>query len=397
MARSVRVSGDRLAEFLRQPPDPGIAFVDVTSPPARWAPLKPLLAGLARSYRERGGAPPVFGGVPLCLFGSEWQGFPSRPRTTPERGRCAACAARRSCGVADAVPDELLPISETTALERWRAYGAAFARVTGSDAAVACTPVLERILAAYRGPVSLEPSVLLSTAVEPVARCVVFPHRLAGDAAGKAESAAVLACVRTLLRELGAAPCDALLGALGALRPLPMPLGIEAHARAWRLKVYLRLEDETPAGRRGALEALSRGGASMDPVSPTDLQMLGLVLDEGGLHTVKAYVAARATVRGPDGFPPPLQADHPLVRLAGDRALGTLDVWCRGTRRANKWDFNLREHYLAGQCAERLAEALTSPRSAAQLAPLLGGSTYRADIVAVGVRATTVALYVELN
>src|SRR6185436_6646426 len=98
-----------------------------------------------------------------------------------------------------------------------------------------------------------------------------------------------------------------------------------------------------------------------------------------------------------EGFPPPLAPEHPLVRLTGDRALATLDVWCRGTRRANKWDFNLREHYLAGESAERLVAELTSPESAAQLRPLLVGPTYRVDIGAVGVRATTVALYMELN
>jgi hypothetical protein len=85
------------------------------------------------------------------------------------------------------------------------------------------------------------------------------------------------------------------------------------------------------------------------------------------------------------------------VRLTRDRALATLDVWCRGARRANKWDFNLREHYLAGAFAERLAGQLASQRSVAQLRPLLVGPTYRADVIAVGVRAATVALYMERN
>jgi hypothetical protein len=111
----------------------------------------------------------------------------------------------------------------------------------------------------------------------------------------------------------------------------------------------------------------------------------------------KAYVLARPTRRRADRFPPPLAADHPLVKLTGDRALATLDIWCRGARRANKWDFNLRDHYLAGAFAERLVGQLASPRRATQLRPLLVGPTYRADIDAVGVRATTVALYMELN
>jgi hypothetical protein len=145
------------------------------------------------------------------------------------------------------------------------------------------------------------------------------------------------------------------------------------------------------------LAALAPSGATTDPVPPSGLHMLGLVLDEGGLHTVKAYVAARPSHRAADAFPPALAADHPLVMRTADRALATLDVWCRGARRANKWDFNLREHYLAGACAERLVEQLTSRRTAAELHSLLAGPTYRADVVAVGVRATTVALYMELN
>jgi hypothetical protein len=282
-------------------------------------------------------------------------------------------------------------------LERWRDYGAAFQQVTASDAVTACTPLVERILAAYRGPVSLEPSVLLSSTVEPAARFVVFPHRMAPGPAGEAEYRGVLACVRNLLAEIGADPCADLLHALGSLPPLPMPVGVDGHTGSWRLKVYLRLEDKTPAEKQAVLDALSRGGANMDPVSPSGLQMLGLVLDDGGLHTVKAYVTARPSQREASGFPPPLAGDHPLVTLTGDRALATLDVWYRGEQRANKWDFNLREHYLAGASAERLVGQLAPQQSADQFRPLLIGPTYRADVVAIGVRATTVALYMELN
>ncbi len=395
-ARSVLVAGERLSEFVSQPAGP-LTAVEVTSPPPSWVPLKPLLLQLVRSYRERGLDPPIFSGVPLCLFGSEWPGFKSRPRTTPALGRCAPCQARGSCGFRAEVPDELLSISEAPPLQRWRDYGAAFRRVTGSNAATACTPFVERIMSAYRGPVSLEPSVLLSDTVEPSARFVVFPHRTAAGAAAEAEHRAVLACVRELLTELGAGRCAELVRALGSLPPLPMPVGMDGQAGSWRLKVYLRLEDKTPAEKQAVLDALSRSGASMDPVSPSGLQMLGLVLDDGGLHTVKAYVIAQPTRREADGFPPPLAADHPLVRLTGDCALATLDVWCRRARRANKWDFNLREHYLAGEFAERLVGQLASRQSATQLRPLLVEPTYRADVVAVGLRATTVALYVELN
>lgn len=399
MTAVFRVAGERLSDFLLHPPD-GLTEVEVTSPPPSWVPLKPLLVRLVRSYRERGLEPPVFAGVPLCLFGSEWRGFPSRARTAPARGRCAPCHARRSCGFGAEVPDELLPISEAPLLARWRDYGAAFRHVTCSDAVTACTPLVERIVAAYRGPVSLEPSVLLASAVEPTARLVVFPHRIAPGPAGEAEYREVLACVRSLLAEIGADPCTDLVRGLGALPPLPMPVGLDGHPGSWRLKVYLRLEDKTPAEKQAVLEVLSRGAVTLAPVSASGLQMLGLVLDDGGLHTVKAYVTARPsqpTQREADGFPPPLAADHPLVALTGDRALATLDVWCRGARRANKWDFNLREHYVAGASAERLVEQLAPERSASPLRPLLVGSTYRSDVVAIGVRATTVALYMELN
>jgi len=252
-------------------------------------------------------------------------------------------------------------------------------------------------MAAYRGPVSLEPSVLLSDGVEKSARFVVFPHRIAAGAGATAEYRDVLACVRSLLSDLGADGCEKLLRHLGSLPPLPVPVGMDGHAGSWRLKIYLRLENKTPAEKRSVLDAVSANAGSMDPVSPSGLQMLGLVLDDGGLHTVKAYVIARPSQRDADGFPPPLADDHPLVTISGDRALATLDVWSRGAPRANKWDFNLREHYLAGASAERLVGQLAPERSASQFRPLLAGSTYRADVVAVGVRATTVALYMELN
>jgi hypothetical protein len=390
-----RVAGERLSDLLLDPPD-GLTEIEVVSPPPNWVPLKPLLLRFVRTYRERGLAPPVFAGVPLCLFGSEWPGFPSRARTTPARGRCAPCLARRSCGFGTEVPDELLPLSEAPPLERWREYGAAFQRATGSDAATGCTPFLERIMAAYRGAVSLEPSVLLSDAVEPSARFVVFPHRMAGGTGAAAEYHEVLACVRGLLADIGA-PCGDLVRALAALPPMPMPVGMEGRAESWRLKLYLRVEDKTPAEKQAVLDALARGGAGMDPIAPYGVQMLGLVLDAGGLHTIKAYVAARPSEREVDGLPPSLAPDHPLVMLTGDRALATLDVWCRGAPRANKWDFNLREHYMAGVPAERVVEQLAPERSASQLRPLLVGLRYRADVVAIGLRATTVALYMELN
>lgn len=392
----MRVTGDRLAELLRRPPD-ALTEVEVTSAPASWPPLKPLLVRFVRSYRERGLEPPRFGGVPICLFGSEWPGFPSRPRKAPARGRCGSCGARQACGFDAAVPDALPVISDAPVLSRWRDYGAAFRHVTGSDDVAAATPFLERILAAYRGSVSLEPSVLLSSAVEPSARFVVFPHRLADGPEGAAEFQAVIACVRALLAEIGADPSTQLLDALAALPPLPMPVGLDGHAGRWRLKVYLRLEGRTPAEKQAVLDAIARSGVVLNAVAPTGLEMLGLVLDEGGLHTVKAYVVARPSRPDAAGMPPPLAAEHPLVRLTGDRALATLDVWCRGARRADKWDFNLRDHFLAGASAERLVTDLTPLRNASRFLSLLVGPTYRADIVAIGVRADTLAVYMELN
>src|SRR5690606_35176971 len=158
----------------------------------------------------------------------------------------------------------------------------------GSAAATAATPLLARILAAYRGPVSVEPSVLLSDAVEPAARVVVFPHRVAPGAAGEAECRAVLAAVRALLAEIGADPASGLIQALESLPPVPSPVGIEERAGSWSLKLYLRLEEKTPAEKEAVVAAVARGGVAPDPVPPMALQMLGLVLDDRGLATVKA-------------------------------------------------------------------------------------------------------------
>ena len=393
---AVAVAGERLADFLCQPPD-ALTSVDVTSPPPSWAPLKPSLLRLVGSYRERGASPPAFSGVPLCLFGSEWPGFPSRARATPARGRCGSCLARHACAHEPEVPAELLPISEAPLLDRWRAYADAFRQTTGSGAAIACTPFVERIVAAFRGPVSIEPSVLLSDAIDPSARVVVFPHRVASGSAGEAERDDLLACVRSLLTTAGADPASELVYALRSLPLVAMPIGVDGTTGSWRLKVYLRLEERTFGEKEAVLAALARRAPNMDPVSPSDLQMLGLVLDGGGLHTVKAYVAARPSGRASAAFPPPLAAEHPLVRLAGDRALATLDVWCRGARRANKWDFNLRQHYLAGAAAEHLIAQLVTPQSAAAFRRLLVGPGYRADVVAIGVRGTTIAPYMELD
>jgi len=397
--RTIAVSGERLSEFLRQPRSP-VREVEVTSPPPSWARLKPVLVRFVRGYEARGLERPGFAGVPLCLFGSEWSGFTSRSRTTPACGRCAPCQARQSCGFGAEVPDELLPISDAPPLQRWRDYGAAFRRVTGSDAATACTPFVERIMSAYRGPVSIDPSIVLSDGVQPSTRFVVFPHRGPRGLAAEAEHRDVIACIRDLLTELGFDRCDGLLRALGELPPFPIPVGMEeCHAGSWQLKFYLRLEDKTPAEKQAVLDAVSRSGADMGRVSASsELQMLGLVLDADGLHTVKTYVTARPTrLDAAIGFPAPLPVDHPMVTVTGDRALAVPDVWCRGARRAGKWDFNLREHYLAGEFAERLVEDLAPQQTATQLRPVLVGPTYRADVIAVGVRKAAVALYIELN
>ena len=270
--------------------------------------------------------------------------------------------------------------------------------MTGSDVATTWTPLVEQIIAVYRGPVSLDPSVLVSNAVDPTLRFVVFPHHVGSGAAAEAQYREVLACVERILAELGSHRSEGLIGALGGLSPSPVPVGLDGLVGgSWRLKIYLRLEDKTAVEKQAVLDALSRFAPGMNPVPTRGLEMLGLVLDEAGLHTVKAYLMVRPTRRGSAGFPPPLAADHPLVTLAGDRALATLDVWCRGARRPNKWDFNLREHYLAGEIAERLVAELASHQSAAQLRPLLVGPTYRADLYAIGLRAGTLALYMELN
>ena len=397
-ARSVAVSGEELSEFLRRPRGP-VSEVQVTSPPPSWAPLKPLLVRFVQAYEARGVARPVFAGVPLCLFGSEWSGFTSRPRTTPACGRCVPCPVQESCGFRSEVPDELLTLSDAPPLQRWRDYGAAFRGVTGSDAATAWTPFVERIMWAYRGPVSVDPSIVLSDGVQPSTRFVVFPHRPPTGDAAEAEHRRVLACIRELLAELRFDRCDRLLRALGELPPLAVPLGMEeCRAGSWQVKFYLRVEDKTTAEKQAVLDALSRSGATMDGVCASSrLQMLGLVLDADGLHTVKAYVTARPTRPDDPGFPAAVAADDLMVKLTGDGALAVPDVWCRGARRASKWDFNLREHYLAGEPAERLVAQLASPQTATQVRPLLAGPTYRADVIAVGVRGTAVALYIELN
>jgi hypothetical protein len=395
-ARVVRVSGERLSEFLSQPRGP-LARVEVAPPPRQWAPLKPALALFARRYRDSGTPPPSFSGVPLCLFGSEWPGFGSSPRAAPARGRCVDCQARDSCGFGAEVPDELLPLSAAPLPQRWRDYAAAFRRVTGSDMADAATATLDKIVASYRGPVSLEPSVLVSDAVDPSLRFVVFPHRAGAGAAARAQYEEALACAAGILADLGSVRSAALIGALARLPPSPVPIGLDGRGDCWSLKMYLRLEDKPAAQKQAVLGEISRFAPGMLSIDAADLRMVGLVLDDAGLHTVKAYVAARPTGCAAPGFPSRLAADHPLVILAGDRALATLDLWCRGTPRANKWDFNLRDHYLAGDAAERLVAEIASPQSAAQLRPLLVGPTYRADVVAVGVRDGVLAMYMELN
>jgi len=392
----VQVSGERLSDFLRQTSE-SLTQVDVAPPPGNWVPLKPALARFARGYRDRGKHPPSFSGVPLCLFGSEWQGFKSTERTIPARGRCIACLARDACGYPAEVPDELLPISSATTLERWRDYGAAFQQITGSDMATASMPLVERIVAAYRGPVSVEPSVLVTDGVDASLRFVVFPHRAGVGDAAAGQYAEALACIDTVLAEIGSNRCTELLAAIGRLPPSPLPIGLDGRDGSWRLKMYLRLEDKTPAEKQAVLDALSHAAPGMHAVPIAELQMVGLVLDDAGLHTVKAYVAARPTSTGPAGFPPPLAADHPLINRAGDEALATLDIWCRGAPRSNKWDFNLRDHYLAGQAAERIVAEIASPAAAAHLIPLLVRPTYRVDLVAVGVRERSLALYMELN
>ncbi|MBX3026441.1 hypothetical protein KF840_16145 [bacterium] len=392
----LRLPGEQLAAWLARPGG-APARVEVTSPPPGWGPLKPALVRFVRACRAGGGHPPAFRGVPLCLFGSEWSGFPSAEPAAPPLGRCAACQARARCGFGAAVPDELLPISEAPLLARWRAHAAAFRDVTGSAMALAATPHLERILALYRGPVSLEPSVLLSGAVEPSARVVVFPHRLPEGAAAAAAYRDVLRGTARLLADLGMRHADPLLAALASLPPSPLPVGLESRGDAWRVKMYLRLEDASPVRRQAALAALARFAPDCAPVPLADLHMLGLVLDGDGLHTVKAYLLGRPTGAGGAGFPAPLPSDHPLLALAGGGALATLDVWNRGPRRDAKWDVNVREHYLAGAAAERLLAALASPQRAAALRPLLRAPTHRADLVAIGLRGPTLALYMELN
>jgi flavin-dependent dehydrogenase len=390
---AVTVSGAQLPEFLGRP-RLGLLRVEVDPPPHSWLPLKPALLQFARWYRERGAEPPMFKDVPLCLFGSEWPVFKNGSPTTPARERCTACQERRLCGFGS----ELLATSDAEILQRWRDYSTAFRRVTGNDLAAQSTALVEQIVSLYRGPVSLDPSVLVSSAVEPTLRFVVFPNHVGNGAAAELQYSEVLAGAERLLNAIGSAGAGALVHRLGELPPSPVPVGLDGLTDgSWRLKLYLRLEEKSVVEKQAILDAFARFASGMDPVPAADLEMLGLVLDRSGLHTVKAYLAARPTRGGNAAFPPPLPADHPLVRLTGDRALATLDVWCRGARRANKWDFNLREHYLAGAVAERLVAELAYRQSAAQLRPLLVGPTYRADLYAVGVRAGTLALYMELN
>src|SRR5262245_53402737 len=96
-AREVQVSGERLSEFLREPRG-GLTRVEVLSPPRSWVPLKPALLQFVRWYRKSGWEPPIFSGVPLCLFGSEWQSFRSAGRKVPDHGRCTVCRIKKSCG-----------------------------------------------------------------------------------------------------------------------------------------------------------------------------------------------------------------------------------------------------------------------------------------------------------
>jgi hypothetical protein len=162
--------------------------------------------------------------------------------------------------------------------------------------------------------------VLVSDAVDPSIRFVVFPHHPGNGTVAEAQYREMLACVERILADLGSDRSSALLGALGCLPPSPVPVGLEARDGSWRLKLYLRLEDRTPVEKQTILDVLSRFASSMHPVRTADLQMLGLVLDDAGLHTLKAYVSARPTNRGAAGLPPPVAADHTLVRLTCHRA-----------------------------------------------------------------------------
>lgn len=391
-----QVSGEALSAFLRQPREL-LTQVDVTSPPPRWAPLKQALLEFARWHTDRGAEPPTFHGVPLCLFGSEWRNFRSAAPTEPPLGRCTGCQARRSCGFGAEVPAELLPLSVAGLLQRWRDYGATFGAITGSDLASRASMWVERIITAYHEPISLEPSVLISRQVDPAARFVVFPHDEGVSIAAEGQYREVLACVRGILIELGTHGATRLIDALAGFAPMPVPVGMECRDRTQRLKCYLQLEQKSPAQRRTVVDAVAAFAPGIDPVPVEHLQMLGLVFDRSGLHTVKAYFAGQPTHPGGERFPTPLAAEHPMVALTDNRAIATLDVWSREVRRSSKWDFNVRDHYLAGDSAERLVATLTSRDSAAQLRPLLVGSSYRADIVAVGLRGDTVALYMELN
>lgn len=394
-ARRVEVAGRRLSEFLRSSAET-FERVDVISAPPSWPSLKPDFVNFARRHRAAGIPLPIFRGVPLCLFGSEWSGVRSAPRTEPAIGRCTDCDARDACGFDREVPADLSPISRAPLSSRWMEYGETFRRLTGCDT-TAATPILERLIDTYRGPVSLEPSVLVDRSIEAALRFVVFPHRTPTGSEAAPAYARALDCVREVTAAMCGTRPDELIAALAALPPMPVPIGLDLRGDAFSVKVYLRVEDQSPEQRSSILDGLSRLAPSMTRVSPLDLRMVGLVLDGSGLQAVKAYLAARPAGPATAGFPAPLASDHPLVTMSADSALATLDIWCRGTRRADKWDFNLRDHYLAGDSARRLIARLASPRIADELRPLLMGETYRADVIAVGVRQHVLALYMELN
>lgn len=395
-ARRVEVAGEELSEFLRSSAQTA-DLIDVVSAPPSWPELKPDFARFARRHRAAGNARPIFRGVPVCLFGSEWSGFRSTPRTAPARGRCTDCEARDACGFDREVPVELSPISRAPLAQRWAEYAESFRRITGCDTATAATSVLERIVEAYRGPVSLEPSVLLDQSIEAALRFVVFPHRTATGSEAIPAYERALGCLREVTATVCGNRVEELIEALAALPPAPLPIGLDARRGRWSVKAYLRVENERPERRSKILDALSQLAPGMTRVPTAKLQMIGLVLDEAGLQAVKAYIEARPTGPVESGFPAPLAPEHPLVTMSRDAALATLDIWCRGERRADKWDFNLRDHYLAGDAARRLVARLVSPRRADELSPLLTGNAYRADVVAVGLRERALALYMELN
>src|SRR5262249_37250636 len=159
--------------------------------------------------------------------------------TTPARERCPACGTRRLCGEGA----EIIPVSDAEPLERWRDYSAAFQRVTGSDGATQFTSFVEKMVSAYRGPVSLDPSVLVSNAVDASIRFVVFPNHIGEGAAAAVQYSEVLACAERILAELGSNRSAGLIDALANLAPSPVPIGLDGVDGSWRFKLYLRLED----------------------------------------------------------------------------------------------------------------------------------------------------------